>query len=88
MVALLFAGWLLREAPFLPPQSQNFQSSQGSVEATSSIEYERWELKSGTVDVRSYAKQLDCFEIELGCVGGGLTTVDTECDFSSGDKED
>ncbi|MEM7561241.1 MAG: hypothetical protein AAF394_19120, partial [Planctomycetota bacterium] len=159
---LLFAVWLLRETPVLPPQSVNFQSSQGSAGATSAAEPERtilppglevlneleepqleqelsqisesaklvaaqlevstaiypvrgkagdkrlagpagdgdgdgeqkdvgvwarWELKFKAADIRSYAKQLDYFEIELGCVGGGITTVDSASDFSSGGKK-
>lgn len=164
VVALLFTVWLLRESPVLPPQSVNFQSSQGSAGATSAAEpertilppdfevlseleapqleqelsqisesaklvaaqlevsiaidpvrgkagdkrlagpagddegdsdgdqngvavWERWELKFKAADIHSYAKQLDYFEIELGCVGGGITTVDSASDFSSGGKK-
>ena len=162
VVALLFAIWLLREPPVLPPQLVNFHSSQGSAGGTSAVAnertilplglevlseleepeleqelshisetaklvaaqlevsntigpvlgkgadnrhpgpggddhgegdqngvpvWERWELKFKAVDIRSYSKQLDYFEIELGCVGGGFPTVDSASDFSSSAKK-
>ena len=38
--------------------------------------YERWELKFQAKGLRPYASQLDHYKIELGCVGGGIPTVD------------
>lgn len=38
--------------------------------------FERWELKFQAKGLRPYATQLDHYQIELGCVGGGVATVD------------
>ncbi len=38
--------------------------------------FERWELKFQAKGLRAYASQLDFYQIELGCVGGGIATVD------------
>ena len=37
---------------------------------------ERWELKFTARDKRSYALQLEAFKIDVGAIGGGITTVD------------
>ncbi len=38
--------------------------------------YERWELKFQAKGVQAYAVQLDFYQIELACIGGGVATVD------------
>ncbi|MEZ6137306.1 MAG: hypothetical protein R3C53_20655 [Pirellulaceae bacterium] len=38
--------------------------------------FERWELKFQAKGLRPYAMQLDFYQIELACIGGGITTVD------------
>lgn len=38
--------------------------------------YERWELRFSARDSKSYAAQLDYFDIELAAIGGGHTQVD------------
>lgn len=38
--------------------------------------FERWELKFSARDKRSYARQLDYFQIELAAIGGGHSTID------------
>lgn len=38
--------------------------------------FERWELKFSARDKRSYARQLDYFQIELAAIGGGHPTID------------
>jgi len=38
--------------------------------------FERWELKFQAKGLRPYATQLDHHRIELGCIGGGVATVD------------
>lgn len=38
--------------------------------------YERWEIKFQAKGIQSYASQLGFYKIELGCVGGGIPTVD------------
>lgn len=38
--------------------------------------FERWELKFQAKGLQSYATQLDFYKVELGCVGGGIKTVD------------
>jgi hypothetical protein len=38
--------------------------------------FERWELKFQAKGLKPYATQLDFYKIELGCVGGGVPTVD------------
>ncbi len=38
--------------------------------------FERWELKFQSKGLQPYAAQLDFYNIELACVGGGVATVD------------
>ncbi len=38
--------------------------------------FERWELKFQAKGQRAYASQLDFYRIELGCIGGGVASVD------------
>ncbi|MFO1066709.1 MAG: hypothetical protein U0892_22855 [Pirellulales bacterium] len=38
--------------------------------------FQRWELKFAAKNVNSYAQQLDFYNIELGCIGGNIPTVD------------
>lgn len=38
--------------------------------------FERWELKFQAKGLQPYATQLDFYQIELGCVGGGIPSVD------------
>lgn len=38
--------------------------------------YERWELKFQAKGIQDYAKQLDYYQIELACIGGGRNSVD------------
>jgi hypothetical protein len=38
--------------------------------------FERWELKFQAKGLQAYATQLDFYNIELACVGGGVATVD------------
>ena len=38
--------------------------------------FERWELKFQAKGLRPYATQLDYYNIELACIGGGISTVD------------
>lgn len=38
--------------------------------------WERWEIKFTASDMKTYAKQLDFFKIELGVAGGGISEVD------------
>lgn len=38
--------------------------------------FERWELKFQAKGLKPYATQLDFYKIELGCIGGGVQTVD------------
>ena len=45
--------------------------------------YERWELKFQANGLRAYAGQLDFYKIELGCVGGGVPTVDYAFNLAS-----
>jgi hypothetical protein len=37
---------------------------------------ERWEIRYNSNNLAAYAQQLDCFQIELGAVGGGEKQVD------------
>lgn len=45
--------------------------------------YERWELKFQAKGIRPYAQQLDFFNIELACIGGGVQTVDYATNVAS-----
>lgn len=45
--------------------------------------YERWELKFQAKGITAYASQLDFYKIELGCIGGGVNTVDYAYSLSS-----
>ncbi|MCA9190140.1 MAG: hypothetical protein KDB03_00200 [Planctomycetales bacterium] len=45
--------------------------------------YDRWELKFMAKGLKPYASQLDFFKIELGCVGGGVRTVDYASQLAS-----
>jgi hypothetical protein len=45
--------------------------------------FERWELKFQAKGLKAYASQLDFFEIELGCIGGGIATVDYASSLST-----
>lgn len=45
--------------------------------------FERWELKFQAKGLRPYASQLDFYKIELGCVGGGISTVDYAFNLAS-----
>jgi len=38
--------------------------------------FERWELKFQSKGIQPYAAQLDFYNIELACIGGGVTTID------------
>jgi hypothetical protein len=38
--------------------------------------YERWELRFSARDLKSYAEQLDFFDIEIAAIGAGVTHVD------------
>ncbi|MCR9291553.1 MAG: hypothetical protein NXI32_02460 [bacterium] len=46
--------------------------------------YERWELKFQAKGLRPYASQLGYYQIELGCVGGGIATVDYAFNLDKG----
>jgi len=57
--------------------------------------HKRWEIRFSTSGIRTYARQLDFFKIELGAVGGGSPQVDyasnlskTKPDRRRGDSED
>lgn len=45
--------------------------------------FERWELKFQTKGLQPYAMQLDFYNIELACVGGGVSNVDYATQLSS-----
>ncbi len=49
--------------------------------------FERWELKFAAKSLSSYAMQLDFFNIELGCIGGGVENVDYAASFSKTSKK-
>ncbi len=46
--------------------------------------FERWELKFLAPGLQPYAVQLDFYKIELGCVGGGVPSVDYAFNLSRG----
>lgn len=48
--------------------------------------FERWELKFQSKGLQPYAAQLDFYNIELACVGGGVATVDYASSVSSSPK--
>lgn len=48
--------------------------------------FERWELKFQSKGLQPYAKQLDFYQIELACVGGGVAQVDYAFDLGSAPK--
>ncbi len=45
--------------------------------------FERWELKFQAKGAKAYAEQLDFYGIELGCIGGGVSTVDYAFNLAS-----
>ncbi|MEO8268121.1 MAG: hypothetical protein ABI557_00280 [Aureliella sp.] len=45
--------------------------------------FERWELKFLAKGLKPYAAQLDFYNIELACIGGGIPTVDYASNLSS-----
>lgn len=45
--------------------------------------FERWELKFQAKGLAAYASQLDFYQIELACVGGGIATVDYATSLSN-----
>ena len=45
--------------------------------------FERWQLNFTSKDIKSYAAQLDFYEIELGVVGGGVQGVDYASNLSA-----
>lgn len=49
--------------------------------------FERWELKFGAKGIQDYAKQLDYYQIELACIGGGRNTVDYASRFSGSPQQ-
>ncbi|MEZ6137305.1 MAG: hypothetical protein R3C53_20650 [Pirellulaceae bacterium] len=48
----------------------------GSGEQSGLPAHERWEITFEAKDKLDYARQLDHFGIELGCIGGGIPTID------------
>ena len=46
--------------------------------------WERWQIKYNTKSIKSYAEQLDFFEVELGAAGGGKVKVDYAIKLSAG----
>ncbi len=48
--------------------------------------YERWQLNFASKDLRSYARQLDFYGIELAAIGGGIQGVDYAYDLSTNPK--
>jgi hypothetical protein len=49
--------------------------------------YERWELKFLARSQQQYASQLDFYKIELGAIGGGVSTVDYVANFTGAAKK-
>lgn len=49
--------------------------------------FERWELKFQAKGLAPYASQLDFYNIELGCIGGGVKTVDYASSLSSSPRK-
>lgn len=45
--------------------------------------FERWELKFAAKNLATYSSQLDFYKIELGCIGGGIATVDYASGFTT-----
>jgi hypothetical protein len=48
---------------------------------------ERWELKFTARDRRNYALQLEFFKMNIGAIGGGITTVDYVTNVASAPKK-
>ncbi|MEM7316116.1 MAG: hypothetical protein AAF497_23525 [Planctomycetota bacterium] len=72
----------------IPTEGENgLGDSRKSVSPTGDIEglpaFQRWQLNFSARDLRSYARQLDHFGIELGVVGGQVQGVDYVRDLSS-----
>jgi hypothetical protein len=55
----------------------------GPVGSSALPTHERWQIVFKTTSLDDYARQLDHFKIELGCVGGGIETLDYAASFSS-----
>lgn len=49
--------------------------------------FERWELKFQAKGLQPYAAQLDFYNIELACVGGGVETVDYATNLSTSPQQ-
>lgn len=49
--------------------------------------FERWELKFQAKGLQPYAAQLDFYNIELACVGGGVATVDYATNLSTSPQQ-
>lgn len=49
--------------------------------------FERWELKFQSKGLQPYAAQLDFYNIELACVGGGVETVDYATNLSTSPQQ-
>src|SRR6056297_1347492 len=45
--------------------------------------FERWQLNFTAKGLKPYAQQLDFYEIELGCIGGGIQGVDYATNLST-----
>lgn len=45
--------------------------------------FERWELKFQSKGLQPYATQLDFYQIELACIGGGVATIDYASNLST-----